>query len=776
MALEYGIEPILGGVGGVYFLAEPGELTVSVMKRDRHVYNRHTELRAILVGPDRGVIEEARISDDGQAAGSGLGDIGRVEISTQVARKGIYALNITVSQDRYGEEIAWGFRTNCRSYLIETSRGHKDARHEEPIVLLNPDGPGDICFLPRFGAFDLEVSDLPDGVKALTVFDGNGEEIHSLPVETGGKASYTYAEGVHRDTSPWRLHLPQAQATVQIDGVTRWEKEDVFPDLSLWTPEPKSFFPFHPYRWLLTPYRKTVYGDPGTEGELHFQVQNNGEQQVTVELGIEYPAVAWPAQLSAERVRVGAKETVDITVEYTIPDDGETRVCHVRATPVDGSGVSTYATLTVQAGEAPVVRPLDIPILLRAYEHENEQFGYVPDYPVENQVYFDLENRPFVRTATGVATLRDGRWEGTDLRDAVRGYAGKSFGMPSTKLAFDGENDLYLVATLGRESVLLYSRDGGKTFDACPIAGREDASRTFDIEIFSGHNTLTEPPPVLRYTQTRGRDPGLFWRRENDLELFLPRKVNGHIELGDPILISQMCIGISQHSGTPGSVVSRGSKVHVAWGEATDPEADVPGLPAYVATYDRETGKLTEPALVGYGAPANDVHNAPCITMDGDGYLHVLGGTHGQPFPYARSVESNDAGGGVTETEYVGEGLRQTYIGMVCGQDGTLHTAFRMWRSEIDPHPKSGFANLTHQHKPSGEPWEDPRVLVVAPFSEYSIFYHRLTIDRKSRLFLSYDYWSTFWFYRTDHPGKRRALLMSEDGGMGWKLVETKDF
>ena len=46
----------LGGCGGVYLLAEPGELTVDVEKRDRNRRGRRTELRAILVGPDRKVL------------------------------------------------------------------------------------------------------------------------------------------------------------------------------------------------------------------------------------------------------------------------------------------------------------------------------------------------------------------------------------------------------------------------------------------------------------------------------------------------------------------------------------------------------------------------------------------------------------------------------------------------------------------------------------------------------------------------------------------------
>ncbi len=44
---------LFGGCGGVYLLAEPGELVVEVTKRDRNRRGRHTELRAILVGPDR---------------------------------------------------------------------------------------------------------------------------------------------------------------------------------------------------------------------------------------------------------------------------------------------------------------------------------------------------------------------------------------------------------------------------------------------------------------------------------------------------------------------------------------------------------------------------------------------------------------------------------------------------------------------------------------------------------------------------------------------------
>lgn len=268
-----------------------------------------------------------------------------------------------------------------------------------------------------------------------------------------------------------------------------------------------------------------------------------------------------------------------------------------------------------------------------------------------------------------------------------------------------------------------------------------------------------------------------MWRRINDLDLILPAKrPDGSIVMGEPIAVSNKCIGLSAHSGIPSTIVSRGDKVHIAWGEATLPEAKAPGVPTFVATYDRSTGQLGSSALVGYGPPANDVHNSPCITMDGKGYLHVLIGTHGRTFKYVRSLSPNSADGGWTEAEDVGPGLRQTYVGMVCDRDDTLHLVFRLWLYDNKYFPASHYANLAYMSKRPTDKWSDAQPLVVAPFSEYSIFYHRLTVDRAGALFLSYDYWSTFWFYRNDHRGNRRSLLMSPDAGNTWKLAPSGEF
>lgn len=759
----------IGGAGGVYVLAEPGELRVQVFKQDRNRREVRTHLRALLVGPDRSVVGEAWLADDGVGKGA-PGEPQNVVFTVQVPAKGVYALNITVSEDRYGNETWWGFRTNGAKFLVETSRGHRDRRHEEPIQVANPDTAGDICFQPEPNGFEIEATGLVPDCAPLELYDAAGNRVATLVPDGERKAVAAIPADPARGRQPWRLHLPSFQATVQIDGVTRWRAGDLSPNLSLWTPDPASWFAFHENRWLLTPYSRTLYGRTGDSQELTFTVENQALQEREFALRLEHSGAPWPVELGADRVRVPARGSVPVTVRATLPPAGDRHVCRVRIEPLDGSGFSTYSGIEFRRGPAPVASPLPIPLDLKPYQHENEQFGYLPEYPLGNQVYFDLENRPFVATGEGLWARREGSWQLTPWQ-ATSNRGEERVRLRASKIAFDAENRVYVLGSLGSQAALLYSTDGGRTLAAAPIPG----GGTFDIEQFSGHNVPAGPPPFIRIVRT-AKDEKLIWRSLNDLDLFVPRWENGAVVVGEPVRLSTLCIGLSHHSGIPSSLVSRGDKVHVAWGEATDPEEKVPGVPTYVATYDRRTGVLGASQLVGYGPPANDVHNTPCIAIDGQGYLHVLVGTHGRAFRYSRSLVPNDASGGWTPDEEVGAGLRQTYVGLVCDPDDTLHLVFRLWLDHGERFPAGHYASLARMSKRPGEPWSEAIPLILAPFSEYSIFYHRLTIDRRGRLFLSYDYWSTFWFYRNDHRGDRRALILSPDAGTTWKLVANPDF
>ena len=748
----------IGGTGGIYLLPEPGELVVEVHKRDRNETQRATDLRAILIGPDRRHLDEAIIEGNDSA-----------RLTTVVEHKGVYVVNVTAAYDRYGEHVWWGFRTNCPKYLIETSRGHKDARHREPIELAPDSGLFDICFLPREAEVGIDLSGLPDG-SAPVLFDGSDERLVGFDVSTDGNASVTVPAALRKPCLPWRLHLPAGASTVEIDGVTRWDHGERFADLSLWSPDRDSFFPFHDLRWALTPYAYAWRARPEMRHEIALRLHNNGGLPDSLSLAVD--GAACDVTLSQTQIELAPGATQSITAAVTVPADarpGDRLSMRIAVTSSRHPRFTTWSTLEarVDTGASPL---LDMPIVYRPYAHENEQFGYTPDYPNHNQIYFDPDNRPIVRSGDGLHHLNQGRWEWMDTVKDTR------FRAVGSKVAFGGDGEICLLAASDEGVSYLYSRNGGASFTAAAGPAHKARRQQSDIEQFAGHNLPAGPAPFLLASETGDYDPKHFWRHVNDLDLFLPHLEGDRLVIGEPILVSRQAIGISSHSGIPSALASRGDRVHVIWGEATDPDGDAPGVPAYVATWDRSEGRwLGEPALVGYGPPANDVHNTPSFVIDSEGYLHTLTGTHGQPFAYARSLAPNTAHEGFTDPAPMEQDLRSTYLGLVCDPDDTLHLLFRSWTDDGVYHPHSHYANLAYKRKPKGGDWEPMRRLAVAPFSEYGIWYHRLTIDRRGRLLVSFDVWSTFWFYRTDHIGHRRKTIMSPDGGDTWQLLMTED-
>ncbi len=809
--------PLVVGSGGVYLLAQPGELVIEVFKQDLNIRNYSNNLRVILTGPDRHVLRDIVIPHSGGSAGDDPGQVDKAIITTQVDFPGIYVLMITTTGDRHGLNTAWGIETNAASFMIETSRGHRDERHVEPIVLLDESRPLYIGFHPRNGEFEITAEGLAPDVDHLTLYDDKSKVVAKIPVtneqeteiqdylglpvtdDYTGSAKYTVPANTDRGQGLWRLHFPKGRALVNIDGVTRWEDDDLYTDYCIWTPEPDSWFPLMEHRWMISPYQLTVHSDPGIEDKTAFLVHNSAAELRTITVGLEFPGEIWPAELSDTSIILDAGESKEIEVLFTGPGQGEELKCHVRVSSEHSPEITTYATLTVKGEKTEANLSIDLPLVLKPFVHENRQFGYLPDYPVDNQVYFDLQNRPYVVSAKYLYRKSGNEWLVTDINESVIEFQSESetdeWTLISTKIAFDADDHLYLLAAYGTTVALLHSTDYGASFTANIIAGRENEPRTWDFETSSGHNIPEGPPPVIRLTRTfvddadiptARRDPRIRWRRVNDLELFIgDKKENGKIEFRNPILLSNYSIGIAGHSGLPSSIVSWGSKVHVVWGEATDPaisREEISGVPAYVATYDRNSGKLEGPVFMDYGPPPNNTHNIPGITIDSKGYLHIVIGTHGQPFQYLRSINPNDAVSGWTQPVRTSrKDLRQTYVGLVCGADDALHVVYRLWQSGKENHDGALWAALAHQRKLPGQDWEEPKILIVPPLPEYSIYYHRLTVDREGNLFVSYDYWSTMWFYRNQRGpvsassgragrGWGRAILTSSDDGEKWGL------
>lgn len=469
--------------------------------------------------------------------------------------------------------------------------------------------------------------------------------------------------------------------------------------------------------------------------------------------------------------------------------------------------VSLGAMLAAGYGHLAGAQPVTLPIVERPHEHEAVQFGYRPWY-VPNVPAFDKFNRPYMRDrvvdphpTTCIQTIRDGRWVRKDFIGAIKAayptfsqvrHGGGTLGACIT---FDADDHLYTLLRIRLadntdRDIMLFSTDYGDSFQVIEIPNDEPPGAKpegfANMEFRVCGNALTRPP-LLTTLRKRANHPLGQWTAHYNMYLFQPRKVSGKIELGSPVLLTDHGLYMSRHAGNPSFAVSGPDKTYVTWAETTEGNY-FPGVPTLVATVDPVTLKISDRKFCGFGYPPNDGHNSPGIVMDPKGYLHVITGSHGENFMYAKSLEPYTTAGGMTDPVpmlkhgWVDFGYsrgRQSYLSFVCTADGSLHTAFRQWYKGTEPYfLDNHFGGLSYSSKSPGGEWPaDSRLMIVPPLDGYSIYYQNMVIDRKDRIFLSYGYRNEKVEYGTGEAQNHYlGLLMSADGGKQWRLVSTDDF
>jgi photosystem II stability/assembly factor-like uncharacterized protein len=439
-------------------------------------------------------------------------------------------------------------------------------------------------------------------------------------------------------------------------------------------------------------------------------------------------------------------------------------------------------------------------------------FGYAPDY-TRNVPAFDEAGRAYLRSRTSsgaetsyVHTRIAGAWVRLDFLAALRA-AYPSFvrtvgagGLRNDSIVFDRQgrayNPISLVLDDGTtRNALLVSWDHCRTWRVFKLP-----RGTFTTERRVGHNEL-DGPPFLAVWRTSG-PPDLPGSQTNTLFVTQPRLEGERLVLPPLIKVTARCLGLSRDSGGASFAVTRNGKTWFAWSETTPKGKS--GTPNYLSTYDHATHTVSGRRRLAITPRRSDPHNKPGVCLDSAGRLHVIAGGHGSPALYMHSLAplSADLGwtapvpvlstGWTSATDPAAQEGRQTYPAFVCDGRDVLHLVTRQWRRGVDAyHGGKGYGALVHQSCAVGGAWSEPEVVVTAAHTGYSVFFHKLALDARDRLFLSCSYQggpelkqeralsaALALLGRTQlRPGKyrRRMLLVSEDGGGTWRFSTDAD-
>lgn len=223
----------------------------------------------------------------------------------------------------------------------------------------------------------------------------------------------------------------------------------------------------------------------------------------------------------------------------------------------------------------------------------------------------------------------------------------------------------------------------------------------------------------------------------------------------EPQLVST--IGSERATTGPGNnIVTLDGRTHVVWQDAEKPGKN--GYVNRVRTLDRVTNGWSEPVTLG---PGIDNHARPTITVDSQGYLHVVLGGHNTMMFSRRSVRPNDSSSW-TKPEPVDLG---TYPMLVCGPDDALICTAR-------PKDHSGI-NLYRKTGPDAE-WESrPSILHRNPkYAGYAGYNVALFWGPDDVLHLSADVYEGVGY--TDHRGTHQSIvyMKSNDRGQTWTKAD----
>ena len=200
--------------------------------------------------------------------------------------------------------------------------------------------------------------------------------------------------------------------------------------------------------------------------------------------------------------------------------------------------------------------------------------------------------------------------------------------------------------------------------------------------------------------------------------------------------------------GNGNKLVTYQGKTHVVWQDVTRE-----GYLNQVKSYDQKAGQWTEPFTLGTGI---DNHARPIITVDYDGYLHVIQSGHNSPVSWRRSLRPNDSSAW-TEPETVGEG---TYPVVLCDKDNTLYLTMR----------GNNHIGVDFYTKPAGKPWRYVTRVVknAEEYREaYGAFHMNMAFGPDSTIHAVIDFYEG-----QDHVGRGLhqavSYVKSPDGGQTW--------
>jgi hypothetical protein len=227
-------------------------------------------------------------------------------------------------------------------------------------------------------------------------------------------------------------------------------------------------------------------------------------------------------------------------------------------------------------------------------------------------------------------------------------------------------------------------------------------------------------------------------------------------EPSGPFVVTREASGRATGYAEASKIITAAGKTHVAWLDATAETFRV-----RVRSLDLATGVWSPVTDVG---PAHDNHGGPALTIDSQGFLHIVYFPHHRPFRYRRSLRPHDSSAWGPEIQF-GESL--SYPVLLCAPDDTLlMTCRRYYEGNDRPN------EVELWKKPADGAWARQRVILRSRHLHYAHFQDALAWgDDHRTIHLSCRIYETNPV-KGAKPIETLGYLRSPDMGVTWEKLD----
>src|SRR5690606_15405 len=181
---------------------------------------------------------------------------------------------------------------------------------------------------------------------------------------------------------------------------------------------------------------------------IEFTLFNNSDEDMPIDIQLLNVPKIGKFSVSSKSITLAPDSLANVNLQYKLRHSVTKGTYDMNLLVKDRRNNKQAFSLIQLRVDSPKV--VNLPIQLKLFEHNQFQYAYEPDYPRDNQFYFDADNRPWLVSQEGLKVRIGKEWKTILLADKP----GKVV-YPTSTIGTDKDGFVYTIVNISNIPYLM---------------------------------------------------------------------------------------------------------------------------------------------------------------------------------------------------------------------------------------------------------------------------------------------------------------------------------